>query len=133
MNQPLRIVLFDRDESWSLALAGSLSRYGFSATIVSAAAELFEDHTAGVDAIVISWPRLGDELASIVNKLSNRSSVVVLLADCDIGDARSLYLAGAAEISHPLLPAASLAHVIGNAVTASRKHRIRTRAWQQTA
>lgn len=133
MNHHLRIRLFDRDESFARDLAVSLDRVGVGAAVCSFASDLPRISKSDADAVVLSWRCVDEELLLRVRTLSREWPVIVLLADIDTAAARLLYLAGAAEIAHPLLPPALLARTLSNAVAVSIRHSRRIRAWQQTA
>ncbi len=134
MSQPLRIALFDQDEAWATNVAASLLACGLSATVCHSTNELRASPTrAEVDAIVVSWPRVDDELALLVEVLSRDYTVVALVTDCDVRAAHLLFVSGATEVCHPLLPAQRLAGIIEKSVVSSRKRRLRTLVWHPTA
>lgn len=130
---PLRIALFDQDEDWATNIAVSLHACGLTVIVFHLAAELLATASrAEVDAVVVSWPRADDELASLVEVLSRDCAVVTMVAENDVRATRLMFVSGAAEVCHPLAPAASLAGSIEHAVELSRMRRLRTRTWQPT-
>lgn len=132
-SRPLRIALFDRDEAWATKLAASLHACGLTVIVFHLTDELLTSTArTEVDAVVLSWPHVDDELALLVELLSRDCAVVALIADNDVPTMRLMFASGAAEVCHPLLPATRLSGTIEHAVASSRTRRFCTRIWQPT-
>lgn len=133
MSQLLQIALYDSNQARAARLADALFACNLRVTICSPGEFLSAPARADIDAMIIGWSRADAELALLVQELSRRCVVIVLLAEADLAAAHLLFVSGAAEICHPLLPTPYLATFIEKSVAAARTHRLRTHLWQPTA